>query len=379
MRRNMNNLGRKTYKYRNNMAHPVHKEHHEAGKLYNRMLDRTKSQHWRDWLERAVDPDIWTVHKYISAPSTDGAKARIPTLKHKSGEIELTASTNHDKSQALAKTFFPTRPEDAGILLDFVYPPACCKPDNITKEQITHQIKRLKPFKAPGPDGIPNIVLIRCADLLIDRLYYIYKAMLEQNLHYAPWKAFTTVVLRKPGKPRYDVPKAYRPIALLNTMWKVLAAVIADQISFYSEKFQLLPPHHFGGRPGRSTTDAVHLLVHKIKSAWRQGEVVSVLFLDVEGAFPNAVPDRLIHNLRKRKIPRRYTNFIEKMLEERITVLKFDDHISDSINNNGIGQGDPLSMVLYQFYNADILDVPNQANEAAIAYVDDAHSSATCI
>src|SRR5882757_7054244 len=66
------------------------------------------------------------------------------------------------------------------------------------------------------------------------------------------------------------------------------------------------------------------------------------------------------------------------MLEGRITSLKFDDHTLDVINiDNGIGQGDPLSMVLYQFYNADILDVLSQQSEAAIAYVDDALIMAT--
>ena len=61
------------------------------------------------------------------------------------------------------------------------------------------------------------------------------------------------------------------------------------------------------------------------------------------------------------------------MLRDRITYLKFDDHTLEAINiNNGIGQGDPLSMVLYQFYNADILDIPRGKAESAIGYVDDA-------
>ena len=46
------------------------------------------------------------------------------------------------------------------------------------------------------------------------------------------------------------------------------------------------------------------------------------------------------------------------MLEGRTMHLKFDDFTSDPINiDNGIGQGDLLSMVLYQYYNADILDI----------------------
>ena len=370
MRREANKLGRHSSKHKDNITHPIHEQHAAASKLFERTLERTKRQHWRDWLERAVDPDIWTVHKVTSASPTDGAKARIPVLKHRLGESEVMATTNAEKSKALAKSFFPTKPDDAGIPVDFAYPKACCKPDQITKEQIAHQIRKLKPYKAPGPDGIPNIVLMRCSDLVTDRLYFIYKAMVERNLHYGPWKISTTVVLRKPGKPRYDVPKAYRPIALLNTMWKVLAGMIADQLTFYSEKYNLLPPNHFSGRPGRTTSDALLLVTHKIKNAW--SNVTSILFLDVEGAFPNAMPARLAHNLRKRRIPLRYVNFVASMLENRTTLLKFDDHVSEALTlDNGIGQGDPLSMVLYQYYNADILEVPQGKNEAAIAYVDD--------
>ena len=209
MRCSMNKLGRQLYKLRNNLAHPIHGEHLEAEKLYDRTLECTKRQHWRDWLKRAEDLDIWTIHKYTSQPSTDGAKARIPALKYKRDNIEVIASTNTEKAQALAKSFFPTKPVEPQTPPDFMYPPACCKPDQVTLEQILFHIRKLKLYKAPGPDGIPNIVLMRCADLLADRLLHIYKAMLERNLHYPPWKSFTTVVLCKPGKPRYDVPKAY--------------------------------------------------------------------------------------------------------------------------------------------------------------------------
>jgi hypothetical protein len=38
-------------------------------------------------------------------------------------------------------------------------------------------------------------------------------------------------------KARYNIPKLYRPIVLINTMWKVLTAVIAEQITYLTEKF----------------------------------------------------------------------------------------------------------------------------------------------
>lgn len=67
--------------------------------------------------------------------------------------------------------------------------------------------------------------------------------MLEKGLMYNPWKEFNMVVLHKPGKPSYSTPKAYRLIALLNTMWKVMTAIIANHITFNMEKYQPPPSH----------------------------------------------------------------------------------------------------------------------------------------
>jgi hypothetical protein len=70
--------------------------------------------------------------------------------------------------------------------------------------------------------------------------------------------------------------------------------------------------------------------------------------------------------------------FVQAMLEDRGTMLRFDNHMSELIKlDNGIGQGDPLSMVLYQYYNANILEIPNDSQEAAEAYVDNAILIAT--
>ena len=372
LRRQAEKLGRQSFKSRSQPDHKVHAEHKVATKRYEKTLQYTKKQHWRDWLEKAEDPDIWTANKLISAPATDGGKARIPTLKHNAGGQESSARTNEEKSIALAKCFFPARPDKDNSQPVHRYPRQCTKNTKISAEQVRDRIKRLKPYKAPGPDSILNIILTKCVDILEDRLVSIYEGIFERGLMYKLWKSFTTIVLRKPGKPRYDIPKAYRPIALLNTMWKVLTAVIAEQLTHTAELHHLLPANHFGGRPGRTTTDAMHLLLTTIKSSWRAGKVTAVLFLDIEGAFPNAVPSRLTHNLRKRRVPGKIVNFVHNMLRDRITTLKFDGFNSEMIGiDNGIGQGDPLSMILYQFYNADLLDIPAEKGESAIAYVDD--------
>jgi hypothetical protein len=67
------------------------------------------------------------------------------------------------------------------------------------------------------------------------------------------WKTAMIVVLRKRGKPDYSAPGAYRPISLLNTLGKLLEAVMAKLLSYYAGAHRLLPDTQFGGRPGRIT------------------------------------------------------------------------------------------------------------------------------
>ena len=119
--------------------------------------------------------------------------------------------------------------------------------------------------------------------------------------------------------------------------------------------------------------DAVQYLVSRICTAWRDNKVVSVLFLDVKGAFPNAVTTWLLHNLKCRRILSAIVWFIKQLLHERKTRLKFNDYTLETTNiTNGIGQGDPLSMLLYILYNADLLEIPNNSSkEDTIGYIND--------
>jgi hypothetical protein len=310
----MNKLGRQSYKMHLVIDHQVHGKHTAMVKQYRAILEQTKRHHWCDWLEKSDEPDIWMAHCFTTAAGGDGGKTRIPVLRHKEGDTDVAADSNADKGQVLAKSFFPVKPPSDDLLSDFTYPPPCKRAGKIMLEQIKAQLKRLKPYKAPGPNGIPNIVLTKCADLITERLCHIYWAMVDKGILFKPWKEFITVVLRKLGKPRYDTPKVYRLIVLLNMMWKVITAIMANHITYVTEKHQLLPANHFGGHPSRTTMDAIHLLVTKIKVAWCSKKVTSVLFLDIEGAFPNANPDRLVHNLKKWVILTKYTNFVRSML-----------------------------------------------------------------
>ncbi len=59
------------------------------------------------------------------------------------------------------------------------------------------------------------------------------------------------------------------------------------------------------------------------------------------------------------------------MLNGRSTTLKYNGHVSKPIKlDNRIGQGNLLSMVLYQFYNVNLLDISKGKCKDALVYID---------
>ena len=139
LRRHAGKLGRQAYKLKKRLEHTIHEEHKRAAKIYASTLEHTKKQHWRDWLEKAEDPDIWTVNKIISSPANDSRKVRIPLLKHKVGNQEEIARTNSKKSLALTKSFFPPKPQEETAQLREKGKKCCKASCRITYGQVQKQ------------------------------------------------------------------------------------------------------------------------------------------------------------------------------------------------------------------------------------------------
>ncbi|KAG5736093.1 hypothetical protein E4T56_gene6291 [Termitomyces sp. T112] len=308
-RRQADNLA---YTFRDIPDHPAKAE---AARLFREMADAiqsAKESHWKEWLENIDAQQIYTANKYVVRDPSNFSCDRVPSLKTSVDGTPSMATTNAAKAEALAESFFPPPPSPSVPLSAYLRPlPAS---PGLSRDCILVAIGNLLPFKAPGPDRIPNIVLKQCADALVNHLFFIFAAVFKLRVYRPSWLESTTLVLRKPGKPAYNVAKAYRPIGLLNTIGKLFSTMVAADISYLAEKYRMLPPGQFRGRPGRNTTDTMHLVVSRIKDAWRSDNVATALFLDVQGAFPNTVKDCLIHNMRERGIPTCYIQLAERML-----------------------------------------------------------------
>jgi hypothetical protein len=62
------------------------------------------------------------------------------------------------------------------------------------------------------------------------------------------WWQATTVIVSKSGKTNYSIPKAFRPVALLNYIGKIREKLMANRLAFMAEKHNLLHKDQIGGR-----------------------------------------------------------------------------------------------------------------------------------
>ncbi|KAJ2975378.1 hypothetical protein NUW54_g11740 [Trametes sanguinea] len=227
--------------------------------------------------------------------------------------IAFAIADNERKSAAFFEQFYLPPLPDADIAAvvpeDMVYPPPAYRFEPPTDHQIERTIRSLPPDKAPGPDGIINRVYKAAAPALVPHLGPLFRATFSLNHYPNQWKVFKTVVLRKPGKPDYCLPKAHRPIALMNCLSKILSACVAEELSFQAERLHMLPSTQFGA------TRTLHQ---------RQPPPPNI-----KSAFPSVTPAIVAHDMRMCGVPCEVTDWFLNKSNQQRTVLCFDNYISE--------------------------------------------------
>ncbi|KMK58218.1 hypothetical protein Y699_03638 [Aspergillus fumigatus Z5] len=257
-------------------------------------------------------------------------------------------------------------PASLDDLRGYDYPEPLSVPE-FKEHEVLCALRSVKPDKAPGPDRITNRVLQAAGHVLVPCLTGLYNQCIR--LGYCPehFRDAATIALRKPGKPDLLSAKG------------LLEALIASRMSYLAEAHGLLPDNHFGGRRGQGTENALHAALEVIHSGWKNGKVVSALLLDISGAFDNVSHDRLLHNLRTRRIPQAYVTWLGSFLRGRSTSLVLPEYTLPTRRvETGIPQGSPLSPILYIFYNAGLMGrgAPEWGTDN-IGYIDDTTMLAT--
>jgi len=106
---------------------------------------------------------------------------------------------NTRKSEILYSVFFRPPLENNHVDPEINYCPPVCEFRPITDQQVHRAIAKLSPYKAPGLNGISNIIFMKCADLLVPYMAPIFRATFTLETYPDEWKCSSMIVLRKPG------------------------------------------------------------------------------------------------------------------------------------------------------------------------------------
>ena len=205
-------------------------------------MEETCSQDWVNWLVSVKQQDLYITHKYITNKTSNYSSARVPILKTVTNGLPSTAKDNKSKPIALADSFFPPPPAFSHVPPVAAYPPPLKGIRSFSQARMCQVICSLCLYKALGPDKIPNIVLIKYCDALIDHLFFIFKAVFELDTYHPRWLESVTLMLHKIRKTSYDVAKSYCPIGLFDTIPKLFSTLCSKHISYLAEKTQSSPP-----------------------------------------------------------------------------------------------------------------------------------------
>jgi hypothetical protein len=164
----------------------------------------------------------------IEVPWEGRQRIHIATAATPRQEVE----EDSEKAEVLLQTFFPKQP-DPQLQLQLQEGEQTTESTkdwnskDVQESEVHYAIFSSNPRKAPGPDDLPFRVWQELWPVVKDWVVHLYQASIRLQHLPTSWAEAKIVVIQKPDKPDYTIPKAYCPISLLRTLSKGLEKVVA--------------------------------------------------------------------------------------------------------------------------------------------------------
>jgi ribonuclease HI len=338
-------------------------EYRNAKNRYFNAIKRAKIDHWNQFLEKEDPKSIFKAMSYtkdmLAQPIPGILDIRSNTIKTDFGQ----------KCEAFRTALFPKPPTAPEVALaSYVASPDWNWPV-LSRIELQNACTTKIKGKTPGPDLITQEIITQAYDTIPDVFYGVFSILLNTGHHPKCWKQATGIILKKPGKPDYSAPKAYRVISLLNCLGKISERVLAQRLTYLAETTSLLHPSQIGGRLTKSAIDTALLLTNEIEQNKLLGLKTSTLFLDVKGAFDHVAKNQLIAILRDLKLPKSLLLWVSSFLDDRRLQLTFNSNMEEFKEvKTGIPQGSPISPILFLIYIRGLFTSPAVKY---LSYIDD--------
>ncbi|KAJ7747692.1 hypothetical protein DFH07DRAFT_689613, partial [Mycena maculata] len=110
---------------------------------------------------------------------------------------------------------------------------------DVTLDEVREAIFDASMNTSPGHSQVSYKVLRWAWQVASTEIHTLIRKCLRNGFHPREWRKAIAVALRKPRKPDYSNPRAYRLIQLLECLRKILEKIVARRLSFLAGKHNL--------------------------------------------------------------------------------------------------------------------------------------------
>ena len=216
----------------------------------------------------------------------------------------------------------------------------------LTREVYDACVRRLNNGESPGPDQLPNELIKHMPESMHSLLFHFFKLCWKLGKTPHTWKTSITLLFYKKGDPTH--PANYRPIALLNTMYKLWTGIICHILSAYCEQHGILSDPQEGFRKHKDCQRQLQYLKLVLKDAKLHNRDLHITLLDIKSAFNSVDHDCLFRILQALGIPQDVLDIIIDLHHGASTCISTNHGKTAPVSlRRGTIQGDSLSPLLF--------------------------------
>jgi len=218
----------------------------------------------------------------------------------------------------------------------------------ITIEEMGGVLERAKKGKTPGVDGLPIEFYQKCWNFIGPILTLIAADLLAG--HELPAEMVQAKIAMIPKtEAQAPLSSKFRPISLLNSDYKLLAAVIASRVA--TTLPNLVDEHQTGFVPGRLILENITFNRDLIDFCEDTNSTLFMAFLDFEKAFDRVSWSYRDQVMERMGFPASLVDAVRGLYTHANSQISLNDRLTRPIRQTrGVRQGCPLSPVLFAIF-----------------------------
>lgn len=263
-------------------------------------------------------------------------------------------------------TFWPDLPDflEATVLrkCSSVDRAACLLP--FGSDLIMSCLQRMKNNKTPGPDGFP-VEFFRAAWSVLGE-EFISSTLDFFRTSFMPTSLNSTTLVLLPKRPGANTIREFRPIACLNTQYKLISKLLSDRLKSILPAIVL--PNQTAFVKDRLILENILLASEVLNGYHRDSEVRKItLKVDIAKAFDSVRWDFVLSTLQAYDLPQTFIGWVKACIFSPSFTLSINGVSSGYFKGKtGLRQGDPVSN---PFCHDDAYSVPYVEQSSGVRLV----------